>query len=264
MAGKKKRSEPEDSGGGYNWMDTYGDLVTLLLCFFVLLYSFSSVDSAKWAMLLQAFTGETGSSVVHAFDVNFVKESAISPVDPIVNYENRNITNDEGPDEGEASAEEMFVIGETFDNLYERIVEFIEAHGLENEMSAMRTDSTITIRFSEALLFHSGSAQLLQRSDEMLGIIVQLIQENVLAISNITIEGHTDTDPINTAQYPTNWELSAARAVNTLRKLLSYDVIEPALLTAAGCGEYRPVDTNETAEGKMHNRRVDIVIQKKS
>ncbi len=244
-------------------MDTYGDLVTLLLCFFVLLYSFSSVDSAKWAMLLQAFTGETGSSVVHAFDVNFVKESAISPVDPIVNYENRNITNDTGPDD-EESREEMFVIGETFDNLYERILEFIQEHGLENEMSAMRTDTTITIRFSEALLFHSGSAQLLPRSDEMLGIIVQLIQENVLAISNITVEGHTDNDPINTAQYPTNWELSTARAVNTLRKLLSYDIMEPSMMTAAGCGEYRPVDTNETAEGKMHNRRVDIVIEKKS
>lgn len=263
MAGKKKRSEPEDSGGGYNWMDTYGDLVTLLLCFFVLLYAFSSVDSAKWAALIQAFTGETGSSVVHAFDVNFVKESAISPVDPIINYENRNTTDDTGPDDDEAR-EEMFVIGETFDNLYERIVEFIQEHGLENEMSAMRTETTITIRFSEALLFHSGSAQLLARSDEMLGIIVQLIQENVLAISNITVEGHTDNDPINTAQYPTNWELSAARAVNTLRKLLSYGVIEPNMLTAAGCGEYRPVDTNETAEGKMHNRRVDIVIEKKS
>lgn len=258
MARKKKRSEPEEEGGGYNWMDTYGDLVTNLLCFFVLLYAFSSVDSAKWDKIVQAFTGQSGTATVMAFDVGFAREDAIKAVDPMVNYENRTDTGATDP----GNAQDENSTAEVFDELYQKIQDFIEENGLEGDMSIIREDDIITIRFGEVFLFESGKAYLKAQSLELLEKIVGLIEENIASIEKISIQGHTDNIPIHSLEFSSNWALSTARAVNTLQKVLEYDIIDPKYLTASGCGEYWPVDTNDTAEGRAHNRRVDFVIEK--
>ena len=261
---RKKREDPEEEGSGYNWMDTYGDLVTNLLCFFVMLYAFSSVDSAKWEKIVQAFTGDSGSAPVMAFDIGFAREEAISPVDPMINYENRSEQSDGSNRDKvniEENEEEARLSG-IFDKLYEKLQIFIAENGLEGDMTLIREDDVITIRFGEVFLFESGKAHLKYESLDLLEKIVALIGENVEAIEKVGIQGHTDNVPIHSMEFKSNWELSTARAASTLQKVLEYGAIDPKYLTASGCGEYWPVDTNDTKEGRARNRRVEFVIEK--
>lgn len=263
MARNRKPVEEEESS--YNWMDTYGDLVTNLLCFFVMLYAMSNIDEAKWQALVDAFSQEPTAPAAPVFDISFAREEAISNIDPMVNYENRGKEeeNNQSPDAGEVfdtSAQEE--IDEAFERLYQSILDFIDANGLQDNMSVERTEDVIVVRFGEVFLFRSGEATLIDDGSELLRKITVLVSNNISAIEEITIEGHTDNIPINTSRYQSNWELSTARAASVLQKILEFEIIEPKMMTASGCGEYWPVDTNDTVEGRARNRRVDIVLEK--
>ncbi len=248
---RRRSQEPEEEGSGYNWMDTYGDMVTLLLCFFVLLYSFSTIDAEKWQQLIGAFAGSSSPSAIQSLDISTAKADPIPAIDPMVNYDNRdsaNVTTTDAADE--------------FDQLYQNIKNYIAEHGLEGQLSVTRTEDTIILRFGEVFLFDSGKATLLSSGEAALAHIMQITSENSSAVKRITIEGNTDNVPINNRDFSDNWDLSVARATNTLRRVLEYDVIDPTKLAAAGYGEYQPIDTNSTTEGRAHNRRVDFVIER--
>jgi chemotaxis protein MotB len=259
----KKRDEPEEESGGYSWMDTYGDLVTLLLCFFVLLYSFSSLNQQKWEELVSAFSGTAGAAAIQAFDISSVREEPIK-IDSMVNFETR--SNPEGQDLSEAEKQALLVkqeqINETFDQLYQKIVSYIEVNSLTGQMSVARTDDVIILRFSEVALFDSGKAVIRSESEATLNHIIQIIADNVDAISMVNIEGHTDNVPINTFEFKDNWDLSVKRATNTLRILLGSGLIEESRLSAIGYGEFQPIASNNTPEGRSLNRRVDFVLNK--
>ena len=249
---RKKRREPEESGSGYSWMDTYGDMVTLLLCFFVLLYSFSTIDAQKWQELVGAFAGTSSPSEIQSLDISQAREDPVGMIDPMIDYANRQDTIDENNNQGQ------------FDQLYENIKKYIAEHGLENQLSVERTDKTIILRFNEVFLFQSGHADLIPSAKEALKSIIEIISQNIGAIKGITIEGNTDNVPIHNSEFSDNWDLSVTRAVNTLRGVQSYNIIDPAKLSAVGYGEYRPIDSNATAAGRANNRRVDFVIQRLS
>jgi chemotaxis protein MotB len=257
--------DPEEEGGGYNWMDTYGDLVTLLLCFFVLLYSFSTLNEQKAKELVSAFSGTLGASVIQAFDITSAREEPIK-IDTMINFETRGDETQEGGSTG--TAEEHAIkelqeqINETFDELYQKIVLYIEVNELSGQMSVSRTDDFIVLRFSEIALFDSGKATIRPESEQTLNHIIQIIADNIDAISIVNIEGHTDNVPIKTAEFEDNWDLSVKRATNTLRILLATGLIEETKLSATGYGEFRPFETNETPEGRAKNRRVDFVLNK--
>ncbi len=261
----RKRKPVEEESSTYNWMDTYGDLVTNLLCFFVMLYAMSNLDEAKWQALVEAFSQNPTAAAAPVFDISFAREEAISRIDPMVNYDNRgkmdaNNGAPDAPDQDDNAAQKD--IDEAFEKLFQSILEFIEVNGLQDNMSVEREGDVIVIRFGEVFLFHSGEAKLIDNGSELLRQITMLVHNNVMAIEDINIEGHTDNIPINTERYQSNWELSTARAASVLQKILEFDVLDPKLMTASGCGEYWPVDTNETVEGRARNRRVDIVIEK--
>lgn len=247
----KKREDPEESGSGYSWMDTYGDMVTLLLCFFVLLYSFSSIDAAKQKQLMGAFNGTTNQEAIETFDVSQARENPISTIDSMVNYDNRT------DDSGAQSKTDL-----TFDQLYEKIKQYITENRLEGQLSVSRTEDTIILRFGAVFLFESGKAELLPNGQATLTNIVEIISQNASAIKLITIEGNTDNVPIKNSEFSDNWDLSVTRAVNVLRTVQGYQVIDSNKLAAVGYGEYQPIDSNLTEEGRAHNRRVDFVIQK--
>lgn len=260
----KKNNEPEeDEGGGYNWMDTYGDLVTLLLCFFVLLYSFSSINEEKWEEIVDAFSGTYGAAAVQAFDITSVREQPIK-IDSMVNIENRLSENDQSisTDELNALKQLQEQVDMSFDELYLKIVAYIQTNRLEGQLSVLRTDDVIILRFSEVALFDSGKATIRQESEETLTHIITIISDNVGSINMVNIEGHTDNVPISNAEFSDNWDLSVKRATNTLRILLTTNLIEETKLSAIGYGEYQPITTNDTAEGRALNRRVDFVLNK--
>ncbi|HHU22263.1 MAG TPA: flagellar motor protein MotB [Clostridiales bacterium] len=250
-----RRREVPDEESGYSWMDTYGDMVTLLLCFFVLLYSFSTIDSQKWQELVSAFTRTGAPAAVETLDIVAVREDPIPKIDPMVNYENREESN------FWLNAEQR-AIDETFDQLYQNIKDYIERNRLEGQLSVVRTEEVIILRFNEVALFDSGQAVIRPESEEILRHIINIIDENISSIKRVNIEGHTDNVPIRTAQYEDNWDLSVKRATNTLRKVLEWGIINEKMLSAVGYGEYQPIATNETPEGRQLNRRVDFVLEK--
>ena len=247
-----KRKEPEEESSGYSWMDTYGDMVTLILCFFVLLYSFSSVDAGKWHELVGAFKGTYQAGEIETFDVTTAREEPISTIDPMVNYANRNTQTNNVTEE----------INQSFDKLYQQIQSYISDNGLQGSLSVSRTDKEIYLRFNEMALFNSGQADILPQSQTTLSHIMQIIHLNLDAIQAIRIEGHTDDVPMHSAEFSDNWDLSAKRATNTLRILLNSGLFPPEMLSAVGYGEYQPVVGNETAQQRAQNRRVDFVLVK--
>ena len=250
----KRREEPDDEDSGYSWQDTYGDMVTLLLCFFVLLFSFSSINAEKWEQLVKAFTGVSGDTEIVAFDEITIRDDAINNIDPMVSDGNQSEQADNVTKQDD--------INDTFDELYERITVYIKTNDLAGQLSISRTDDVIVIRFSEMAIFNSGEADILPGNEETIVHVINIISENISAISMINIEGHTDNVPINSSKFADNWDLSAKRATNMLREVLKTNLIDENKISATGYGEYHPISTNDTAEGRAQNRRVDFVLEK--
>jgi chemotaxis protein MotB len=248
------RKTPDEEGSSYSWMDTYGDLVTLLLCFFVLLYAFSSIDAEKWQELVGAFTGRNAVSV-EQLDMQTAREN------PIV-IEGAEKTEEEEPAETEQITNVDDDYAAEFDALYAAIQYYISTNGLEKKISVTKDNNVIVVRFTEVILFNSGEADILDEGKAILSHIISIIKENVEAIQMLRIEGHTDNVPIGMAHYESNWELSMARANAALKVFIESGVIDFDKLSAAAYGEYQPVASNDTPEGRAANRRVDFVIEK--
>jgi chemotaxis protein MotB len=250
----------EDEGGGANWMDTYGDLVTLLLCFFVLLFSFSSVDARKWEALVGAFSGSTAVVIP-----GMTPEQAIEKPITLLSRTTGDLIlkeNSTGSDP-EANPDDYTnrLAWLNLQELERSIREYMAIHNLDIQIITDRDRYIITMRIGSNVLFNSGEADLLPEALPVLDSAVETLIENRNRYVMVNIEGHTDNVPINTERYPDNWALSASRAVNTLRYIVEKDVIALNQLSAVGYGEYHPVESNETPEGRASNRRVDFVIQ---
>lgn len=252
-ASNRRQSSESDEGGGANWMDTYGDLVTLLLCFFVFLFSFSSVDAQKWEALVGAFTG-TGVSAITVMDA---QEAIQRPIEllPSTADEQESKTNE---DEDKKKDLENFWI----------LVESLKAYITDNSFAAEIIEDvdtvTITVRFGDNIFFDSGRAEIKEESMPILDGLTALLIENLDYIDMISIEGHTDNVPISNEFFSDNWDLSTKRATNTLRYMSSMGLTDKTKLTAGGYAEFQPVQSNDTEAGRAANRRVDFVVESKT
>jgi len=230
---RKKRNNEESSGGG-EWLTTYGDLVTLLLTFFVLLFSFSTIDAQKWQELVGALSG--GIGVLEGGNL-------IVPVEDIY-----------GENEETKETTDQFV------KLYEEMKKFLEHNDIPAEVSISEDHTEILLRFKDSILFDTGQAYIRPEAFEILDGIAIALNEYQKDIDMIRVDGHADSRPINTYLYPTNWELSSKRAINVVRYFHEEKGIEPSKLFAAAYGSFHPIDSNETEEGMARNRRVEIYI----
>jgi chemotaxis protein MotB len=235
----RKRNAPGTKKGAPAWMNTYGDMVTLLLTFFVLLYSFSTVDAEKWQALVVSLSGG-GSGVLE--EIAVTKQNTLEAV----------------------NFDELHDQLEEFQELYENVSEYIENNNLSSSVVLSKTDSEIQLRFVDNVLFDSGSADLKNNAREILSKITLAIKTYKDSIEMIRIEGHTDNVQTNTPQFPTNWELSTARAVEVLRFLIETRQVDPDIISAVGYGEYHPIADNNVQAGRDRNRRVDFVIARTS
>lgn len=237
---RKRSNQDEPKAGAPEWMTTYGDMVTLLLCFFVLLFSFSSIDAQKFQSIMQSFQGSLGildggtALVTDQFITEAMKDD---------------LTTDQ--------KQEL----EDFRKLEEALEQYIENYNLESEILVTNENAGLVLRFSDNVLFDSGKAEVKPRSKEILIGIADFLQKPEFINKLIRIEGHTDTDKIvGNFKYPTNWELSVGRASNVVRYLIEEVSLDPVRFSASGYGEYHPVAPNDNVENKSKNRRVDIVI----
>lgn len=219
-------------------MLTFGDLVTQILIFFVLLFSFSSIDIQKFEQAIASIQGALGILVggrTVTTPVN-VESSTAPPASPLPT-DPRDLVQMEA--------------------IRAQLAETLAAAGLEAEVLLQSEERGLVVRFADRVLFDLGRADITPAGRAVLEALVPVLR----AVPNqIRVEGHTDDWPIRTAQFPSNWELSAARAVNVVRLLVEQHGLDPTRLSAAGYGEYRPVAPNDTAANRQLNRRVDVVI----
>jgi len=215
-------------------MTTYGDLITQVLIFFVLLFSFSNVDTNKFNAVMLSLQGSLG-----------VMDGGMSVVEGDFI---------EGGETGE------FLISEQERQVFEILQEKIEEIVAEDNLKGVQVnldERGLVIRLVEGVLFDSGKAEIKDEAKVILDKLAPLLKETQ---KHIRIEGHTDNVPINTREFPSNWELSTARAVNVVKYMIEEHNFSPNILSAAGYGEYRPIAPNDSDKNRALNRRVDIVI----
>ncbi|WFA07890.1 flagellar motor protein MotB [Tissierella sp. Yu-01] len=232
----------ESSGAGAPWLTTYSDLMSLLLTFFILLFSMSSVDTEKFAnvtsSLQEAFIGIQGADSI----IDGYEGSEVVPI------QEGNII-----DDGTIGIQ----ISPEIIQMFEKVGEFITENDLNAEVDVRYDDEGVFVDIKDAILFDTGSAQLKDSGINVLNMLEGLINDFE---NDIVVEGHTDNVPINVRQYPTNWELSTARAVSVVRYLSEVEDIDPGRLSARGYGEHSPIAPNDTPQNRALNRRVNLFI----
>jgi chemotaxis protein MotB len=270
---KKKKEKKENSE---RWLLTYSDLITLLMILFVVLYAMSTVDQAKYNELTQSLQGALGDkgktingSMIPSGSGILEGETPGSGTD--TEYQNQsteNLGSSEGSTGEDGTGEDG--TGETgesetgdtdssneFTNLRTELLQAIKDDKFKDKLYITIEDKGLVISVSNDILFESGQADVKDDMKETLEIIARLINR----LSNpIQVEGYTDNIPVHNSRYTSNWQLSAERAANVVQYLIDNYDVKPQRLTAIGYGEYSPVASNDTAEGRERNRRISITI----
>lgn len=224
-------------------MITYSDLMTQLVVFFVLIFSFSVLNVQKFQRFLASFQGmgvlDGGVAILEQGEPS--PNTGQNPM--AMPLENEALT----------LAREMM-------ETYQSVQNFLAQNGLEDTVELRYEEGGVALDIKERILFDSGKADLkpeaMQVLDKLAGLLSQLP-------NTIKVEGHTDNRPINTPEFPSNWELSAARAIRVVRYFIERHRMDPARFTAVGYGEYRPLVPNDSPEHMAQNRRVVILIGSK-
>ena len=235
-------------------MDTYGDLVTLLLTFFVMLFAMSTIDADRWRAFAGAFRG---SPIVITPPMEGMAASTPIPVfvNPITGEIQVLETTMDNEDESEGEYMEALL------GLYENISDMIEEEDIRGRVILIDDEYTIRLILDDTVLFNSGQSTLLPEALTVLEVVARMIYSAGDVITDVSIEGHTDSVPISTARYLSNWELGMHRAMSVHRYFRGTGIIDMYRTSATSLGEYRPIATNETPEGRQQNRRVEFVFQ---
>lgn len=257
MARKKQEDAP--APGAPAWMATFSDLMNLLLCFFVLLFSMSNVDAEKYeqvaASLASSFSILSGGG--SAIGEGVLISSGISQLTDLDQYFTSMGKNDEGDIElDEKSEYEAQALNES-EKMAEEIEQIIENSGISEYVEVDFNSHYVLLTLNGAFLFDSGSAKIKEDSLSLMdkiGIIIEKYSERL-----VEIEGHTDNVPISNSKFKNNNELSTARALAVLEYYIDKG-INPIRLKSSGRGEYVPVADNSTTEGRARNRRVEVKI----
>ncbi len=246
MSKRRKLAEEHEEHPNESWLIPYADILTLLLALFIVLFASSNIDKEKYQGIMESFQTELGPKVSTGTGTGgggSGNESGVGIQSPL---------------KPKPPLTKEPVIEEDADlkNLSEKLDSYIKNNNLNGAVSLQATKRGVEVTLQEIVLFDSGKADLKVESYKTLKGLLGIIQE----IENpIAIEGHTDNVPSNTARFPTNWELSASRALSVLHFFVSNN-IPPTQLQITGFGEYHPVQPNDNPEHRQANRRVTIAI----
>ncbi|MGL5616272.1 MAG: OmpA family protein [Sarcina sp.] len=234
---RKKSTEAERKTGG--WLASFADTMTLLMTFFILLYSMASVEESKILSMANAL-----QEILQG-----------QKKDAIFNYD---LENGEAPIVGGENQLELELPVDEEDYTYEELKKYIEGNNLESLMDVNKTERGVELQLSDSILFPSAKAILREESKVVLGKVAEVA---INTKTDIIIEGHTDNRPISNGQFESNWELSTQRAVNVVKYFISDKKVKPERLSAVGYGEYKPIASNDTENGRSSNRRVTILFK---
>ena len=227
---KKRAAEQKmETAGMMRWLLTYADMITLLLALFIILFSISTINRVKFQAL------------VHEVSGGFDNDWAINQ-----------------PPNGGSNGTQSLNASSNIPAIQKKLEQYIQQNHLEKSVQTRLDHRGLVITLlSDKSYYDSGSAELRPETKVVLDRINKFIQANTYMVR---VEGNTDDVPINTGQYPTNWELSTARATNVVRYLVEHDGLNPSRISAAGYGQYHPRTANKDDTTRQQNRRVDIVI----
>lgn len=268
-----KRKEDAPPAGSPAWMATFSDLMNLLLCFFVLLFSMSTVEESKLAELVAAMNNsfsvfDGGATSIGEGILISNGISQLNELDRFINSTGKAAENDtpanDMKEEGKPpTTDEMMeaIEGEMLkenEELAEKIEEAVNESNLADQIEISFTSQYVRLSMKGALLFSPGSAELREEAARVLEKAAVVLER--YAKGTIEIEGHTDSVPHYSAKYANNEELSSARALSVFYYLLEHSNLDPVNLKHAGMGDRVPIADNSTAEGRSKNRRVEIKI----
>ncbi|MCB2313934.1 OmpA family protein [Clostridium tagluense] len=231
--------DTEDEGINNEWLATYGDLVTLLMCFFVLLYSMAVIDQSKAKQAI-ASLNNMGA---------FSQQSGAKPsVGNGMLDKNAAIV---------GSAEQQM------DNIYKEVKKIVDKKNLQSSIEVENQQKGVLIRFKDDMIFDTASAELKPGAKAILTQMSDVLKKYN---KNIRVEGHSDNIPIKTGKYESNWELSSARAISVV-KFLTSEIppdkrIREQSFEVAGYGAFRPIVSNDTEKNREKNRRIELIIIK--
>lgn len=257
---RKYQIEEEKTEGAPEWMTTYSDMVTLLLCFFVLLYSMAVIDQQKFDQVAESLRNAFLSSGGEMFEDNRGTEIIdITNSSKASDLINSNIGDSHDLDEETLSEMLETEKKQKMEEFIEEIKEYIEEMDLDEHVKVIDEENQVILRIDSVILFDLGKADIKESGKDTLRDVGKLLKE---IDSELVVQGHTDNLPINTTLFPTNWELSTKRATNVVLFFVEESDLDPEKLTATGNGEFRPIAPNDTPENRQKNRRVDIVVAK--
>ena len=239
---KKKRG----GGGGANWMDTYGDMVTLLLCFFVLLYSMSTISEDKWKAIVQSFNPL-------ATEITTDPEGKGGPIaDPNIGDDNPGLSEVE---------QAQKKIDDMLEEMEEALKRMAADEGLASAISVELTGGKIYVKFSDTVFFGGDSSALKPGAREILSKVCAVLDGGKDAIEEIRVQGHTAQQYDDRPNEPYgDRRLASDRAMEVVVFIQNNSTIHPARLISEGYGQWRPIDDNQGEEGKAPNRRVEMII----
>jgi len=227
-----------------SWLLPYSDLMTLVLALFIVLFASSSVDETKLSQMSAVF------SDIFVSGQGIMDNMAPTPV-PIP----KDSIGEEGEKDDSSYLEDQRSLGE----IQDRVDEYIAVNELENQFETKLTDEGLLVTIRDSILFSPGQAVI---REEYLPLADELVELLVFdPPRHIVVTGHTDDVPMNSAEFSSNWELSVMRAVNFLKVIVKKEEVDPLLFSAKGYGEFHPIESNATEEGRSKNRRVEILIQ---
>ncbi len=215
-----------------DWAVVYAGFIIMLLCFFIVLCSYSVTDISKMALAAKSF-----STAVSVFTggQRFESGEVALPVAP-----------------------DMVSVDSELAGIYSNVQVVTSSLGMENEIKVSISEKGLILQLSDKILFEAGQADILPESRRLIEHLGTIIANH--PSYSLRIAGHTDNSPIRTIRYPSNWELSTSRAVNVARYLLDKRIIAADRLLAAGFGEYKPLFPNDTPENRAKNRRVELLF----
>ncbi len=236
------KMKKKSGGGGANWMDTYGDMVTLLLCFFVLLYSISTMDENKWKALVQSFNPDAVPSGV-------VNEGGSGP----------SADADKGAGVDPATTQQE--IDQAMEELYEQLKAYADQSQQGAQIEVTKGDGYVFVSFNEAVFFYGDSYALRPDGVKVLTTVSDILSKASKYIDVVQVLGHTAQALPDKPNNPTNDRfLASNRATVATVFLQEHSSIDGARIVSVGYGQHRPIDSNATEETRSHNRRVELSI----
>jgi chemotaxis protein MotB len=235
---RRKKGEGEQENHE-RWLLTYADLITLLLAFFIMMYTLSKQDAQKYQEVTEylraIFTG--GTAVLNKGGVGSGPAAATSVTLPPVEATNNQIMK----------------------QLEEEIKNLCPLGDMEHNFSVFADERGIVVRVLDKAFYDEGKADLKDKAKKAIQKIIPIIKQ---VNRDVRIEGHTDDVPINTTEFRSNWELSVRRATEVVRYIIEKSDISPKMISAAGYAEFKPLMANNSAENRAMNRRIEIIIEK--